>query len=122
MQTLIVDDNQLNIKVATRLLSNLGLKVEYVLSGKECLEQIKKHDYDMIFMDIMMPEMGGIETFHRLQETKEFNIPVIALTADVDNDAEARYLKEGFYDYLPKPINLEKLKSIVNSIKKDNGN
>lgn len=122
MRALIVDDSQINIKVATRLLNNLGVEVDYVLSGKECLEQIKNNTYDMIFMDIMMPEMDGIETFHKLQEIEEFNTPVIALTADVDNDAELRYLKEGFNDYIPKPINLEKLKNVVYSIKNGNLN
>ncbi len=120
MRALVVDDSLINIKVATRLLTNIGLEVDYVLSGKECLNQINNYNYDIIFMDIMMPEMNGVETFHKLQEIEGFNIPVIALTADVDNDAEARYLKEGFNDYIPKPINFEKLKNIANSINKNN--
>jgi len=120
MRVLVVDDNQMNIKIATRLLTNLRVEVDSVLSGKECLEQIKINNYDMIFMDIMMPEMDGVETFHKLQETEGFHIPVVALTADVSNDAEQRYLKEGFKDYIPKPIPLEKLKSVLDTASKEN--
>ncbi len=118
MRVLVVDDNLLNIKVATRLLTSLGLEVDYSLSGNDCLEQVQKINYDIIFMDIMMPEMNGIETYHKLQTMEKFNTPVVALTADVDNDAENRYLEEGFSDYIPKPINLERLKNIVSPINK----
>lgn len=117
MKALIVDDSMINIKVALRMLEKLDVEADYVLSGKDCLEKIKNTKYDIIFMDIMMPEMDGVETYHKLFEIDGFNTPVVALTADVNDNAEERYLNEGFKDYIPKPINLEKLTSVVNLVR-----
>ena len=66
MKVLVVDDSQINLRVAQKLLEFEGLNVDTVLSGKECLEKIKTEKYDIIFMDIMMPEMDGVETFKKL--------------------------------------------------------
>lgn len=119
MKALIVDDSIININVAKRMLEKLNIEVEFVLNGKDCIEKVKTENYNVIFMDIMMPEMDGVETLHNLQQIEGFNTKVIALTADVDIDAETRYLKEGFNSYIPKPINFEKLTSVVNSINKN---
>ena len=85
MKALIVDDNLINLKVAQRLLEHEGLEVETVMSGYECLARVKEISYDIIFMDIMMPEMDGVETLNKLKEINGFNIPVIALTADAES-------------------------------------
>ena len=58
MKALVVDDSTINLKVASKLLYHEGVEVQTVLSGKECLENVKNQKYDVIFMDIMMPEMG----------------------------------------------------------------
>ncbi len=117
MKALIVDDSSLNIKVACKLLEKENVEVDSVLSGKECLDKIKNNNYDVIFMDIMMPEMDGVETLKKLKEQDSFNIPVIALTADVVAGAEEKYLGLGFFAYIPKPINLELLRSILDKVK-----
>lgn len=115
-RVLIVDDNNLNIKVARKALDGLGFLIEDVSSGKDCLEKVGSGaNYDLILMDIMMPEMSGETALKRLQEMGYTN-PVIALTADAVEGAKERYLAEGFIDYIPKPFNkeqiLEKLKKI----------
>lgn len=106
---LIVDDNLLNIKVAKRSLDNLGLILEDVISGKECLEKVKNNNYDLILMDIMMPEMSGETTLEELKKNKKFDTPVIALTADALSGAKEKYIKEGFVDYIAKPFTREEI-------------
>ena len=118
MKALIVDDTIINIKVAQRLIEHEGLTVDYVMSAKECLEKVKETKYDVIFMDIMMPEMDGVETFKKLQEMEGFNIPVIALTADAETGAKQKYLKLGFNNYIAKPIQIDILHNAIKSINK----
>ena len=102
---LVVDDNKINLKVASRLLLNYKVQIETVESGFECIEKIENGNYyDLILMDDMMPKMSGVETFHKLKEKEGFNIPVVALTANAISGMREKYLNEGFNDYLSKPI------------------
>lgn len=118
---LIVDDNKLNIKVATRLLSDLPYEIDECYNGKECLEKLKSNSYDLILMDIMMPEMDGEATIKELRNSSDFKTPVIALTADAVVGANEKYMSEGFIDYLAKPFKKEDLENkIVKVLKKEN--
>lgn len=111
---LIVDDNKLNLKVASRLLEPYQVTIETVESGQNCLDLIQKgNTYDLILLDQMMPEMDGIETLNQLKTNKEFNIPVIALTADAIVGKKEEYLNAGFDDYLSKPIDSTELHKIL---------
>ena len=116
MIALIVDDNLINLKVTEKLISRQGVLVKTVLSGQECLDEVAKNTYDIIFMDIMMPEMDGVETFTKLKEMKGFNTPVAALTADVVSGAKEKYLGLGFMGYIPKPIDISLLKEILSKV------
>ena len=118
MKALIVDDNLINLKVAEKLISRQGIEVKTVQSGQECLDEVAKNTYDIIFMDIMMPEMDGVETFTKLKEMKGFNTPVVALTADVVSGAKEKYLGLGFMGYIPKPIDISLLKEILSNVGK----
>lgn len=115
-KVLVVDDNKLNLKVAQRLLNAYKFNVETVSSGKECVYKVKEGiHYDMIFLDHMMPEMDGIEVVHILKRLKEYDIPpVVALTANAITGMKEMYLKEGFDEYLSKPINISELNKIIN--------
>ena len=107
---LVVDDNKINLKVAERLLKDYQVTVETANSGAESIDKIldgKK--YDLIFMDIMMPKMNGIETLENLKNIVGFNMPVVALTADVISGMEDKYISQGFDDCLAKPIVEEEL-------------
>lgn len=111
---LVVDDNQLNIKVATRLLEPYNLNIESALSGQECIDLINSgKKYDLILLDQMMPEMDGIETLHELKKNSDFNTPVIVLTADAIVGVKEKYLNEGFNDYLSKPIDVKELNQLL---------
>ena len=112
-KVLVVDDSKLNLKVAENVLKNFKVSTETVTSGLECLSCVNSKKYDIIFMDIMMPNMNGVEVLKKLREEK-VNIPVIALTADAIEGQEEKYISEGFDGYLSKPIDKTKLKVILN--------
>ena len=113
---LIVDDNEINIKVAKKLIKRYNCIIDYAMSGMECLEKITKgNEYDLIFMDDMMPIMKGTEVLRRLKKIPNFNIPTIALTANAISGMKEKYLKEGFTDYLAKPIDKNELFKILSN-------
>lgn len=112
---LIVDDNKLNIKVASRLLREYNPEIHEAESGAECLEKVKECTYDLILMDDMMPGMSGTETLEKLKEDTSFNIPVVALTANAIEGMKEKYLSVGFNDYLSKPIDKTELKRILHT-------
>ncbi len=113
-KVLIVDDNKLNLKVAAKLISLYGINVETVESG---FEFIKKYEdgnkYDLVLLDDMMPEMSGIETLKKLKERPNYSLPTVALTANAIEGMRDKYLKEGFDDYLAKPIAKNELNKII---------
>ena len=118
--SLIVDDSKLNLKVAEKILSEYGLTSETVLSGDECIEKIKRgNNYDIIFMDIMMPNKDGVETLKELKSLPNFNTPVVALTADAMEGQKEAYLSAGFIAYLSKPIDRQELESFLKKELKD---
>ena len=112
-KVLVVDDSKLNLKVAENVLKNFNVTTKTVTSGSECLSCTKLEKYDIIFMDIMMPNMNGVEVLKKLREEK-ISTPVIALTADAIEGQEEKYISEGFDGYLSKPIDKTKLKVILN--------
>lgn len=113
---LIVDDNAMNLAVAQGLLKASRLQVDVASSGEECLELIKRKTYHLICMDHMMPVMDGVQTLHAiraLEGNPSRDIPVIALTANAVAGAREMYLREGFQDYLTKPIDADKLEDML---------
>lgn len=115
-QILAVDDTRVNITVVKGLLKRLKVQFDSALSGQECLNKVKEKHYDIILLDHMMPEMDGIETLHNMQQMEEYiqNKPVvIALTANAIVGAKEEYLKEGFADYLSKPIDFVQLEEMI---------
>ena len=115
-EILLVDDNRVNRKVFCGLLKQTKVKIKDVGSGKECLEEVAKKHYDMIFLDHMMPEMDGMETMSRmkqLQDNQCMDTPVVMLTANAIMGAREHYLAEGFDDFLAKPIVQDKLEKIM---------
>ena len=119
-KVLLVDDNKINLKVAERLLESYGIKTESVDSGFACLDKIKAGEkYDLIMLDDMMPRMSGVETLKKLKEIPDFNMKVIALTANALTGMKEKYLADGFDNYLAKPINKDELNKIINKYLND---
>lgn len=111
---LVVDDNKLNIKVASKLLKKYNIVIGEALSGQECLDKIKNNEqYDLILLDVMMPHMSGVETLKELRQMPNFNIPTIAFTANAVAGMKEQYLDEGFDDYISKPIEMIELNRIL---------
>ena len=113
---LIVDDNKLNIKVARRAISGLNFKeVEECYNGEEALRKVKEKHYDIILMDIMMPIMSGVTAMKELKKIKNFNTPVLALTADAVSGAREKYQLLGFTDCVTKPFTKEIIKEKIDN-------
>ncbi len=116
VQVLVVDDNTVNIKVLEGLLKKTKVQITAVNNGFDCLRLVKEQCFDLIFMDHMMPEMDGIETFERMcamDANKSKDTPVIALTANAIAGAKEMYIEIGFTDYLMKPVNTEELEDMM---------
>ncbi len=111
-RVLVVDDNDMNLKVIEGLLKKTGLKLTLVQSGKECLSKLGNSAYNLIILDHMMPGMDGIETLKKIRE-KNIQIPVIALTANVMNGGASFYKEAGFDDYLSKPVEGKTLEETI---------
>ena len=117
-KVLVVDDVNLNLKIANNVFSSLNIACDLANSGSECIEFVKNNIYDYIFLDIMMPNLNGEETLKKLKEIDGFNVPVIALTADDVPDAEKKYLEKGFSGFIIKPFTKS---DIVNVLEITNG-
>ena len=113
-RVLVVDDNQLNLKVAERLLKAYKCDIDFASSGSECITKIANGEkYDLILLDDMMPKMSGSETLVKLKEIDNFDTPVCVLTANAITGMREEYLGKGFNDYLSKPIVKEELNRVI---------
>ena len=119
-KVLIVDDNKLNIKVARKALDQFNMEIDECYNGMEAIKLVNDNDYDLILMDIMMPEMSGETALEKLKENKDFKVPTIALTADAVSGAKEHYLSIGFVDYIPKPFTKDQIKEKLDEVFRDN--
>lgn len=109
-KVLLVDDDRLNNRILKRLLKIYNIELDTCERGIECIDKINNGEqYDLILMDIMMPDINGVDTLKKLKSNKNFNTKVIALTADALSTSRNKYLKAGFTDYLAKPFKKEEL-------------
>ena len=114
---LIVDDNELNIKVLNKAIKNYNFEIDEAHNGKECLDKVLAgNEYDLILLDILMPVMGGEETIKKLKGMENFKTPVVALTADALSGAEEKYLSLGFDGYMCKPFSREMIAKKLYSV------
>lgn len=116
LRVLHVDDEAMNLVVVKEIMSAFGHGAEQAWSGAEALERLGKRAYDVVLMDIHMPQMSGIETIARLRALEGPNqeAPVIALTADAVTRSLPDYLSLGFADFVTKPILVSRLMGAVN--------
>ncbi|MDE6841394.1 MAG: DegV family EDD domain-containing protein [Oscillospiraceae bacterium] len=116
---LVVDDNDMNLMVVKKLLTETKIQIDTASSGAECLRMTQNHHYDCILMDHLMPEMDGIACLHALRAQPGGlcqDVPVVALTANAGSDNQLLYRKEGFSGYLAKPVSGALLEAAVLSI------
>ncbi|SHI31180.1 response regulator [Pseudobutyrivibrio xylanivorans] len=113
---LVVDDNEINLKVFANLLGETKMQIDTADSGDACIALFKRNFYDVIFLDHMMPDKDGIETIREMKEcndTPNQKTPVICLTANAISGMRETYINAGFDDYLTKPIDTNKLESML---------
>ncbi len=114
---LVVDDVETNLMVFASLLKKTKMQIDKARSGFECLDLVHKNKYDIIFMDHMMPEMDGVETYKNMcaegDEALNATTPVVMLTANAISGVKEEYLDEGFADYLSKPIKVDQLEEVI---------
>ena len=119
-KVLIVDDNEMNLEVISELMSETKIRITTALSGSDCLDILKQKHFDLILLDQMMPGMSGTETLENIRKDHMADdTPIIALTADAIVGARETYLKEGFTDYLSKPVMYNELENILHKYLKE---
>ena len=109
-RVMVVDDSEINLLVAQGILEPLNMKLDLAQSGREALDKYNSADYDIIFMDHMMPEMDGIETTQEIRKLEKVNgkhVPIVALTANAVVEAKNEFLEIGMDDFLSKPIDVK---------------
>ena len=117
IHALVAEDNVINQKLIRRVLEGFGLTITVANNGEEAFNLRKQNDYDLIFMDIQMPVMGGIEATAEILRYEKINhlrhIPIIALTANALHGDKEKYLEAGMDNYLSKPIDLDRLNAVL---------
>ena len=116
IKILVVDDNKLNIKIARTIMKDYDFEIDEAYSGQECIDKVQAKDYNIIFMDYMMPEMDGIETLHHIKEHPSVKSAVVALTADATDGSREKFLTAGFDEYVSKPINKDSLNQVIDKM------
>ncbi len=109
---LVAEDNLVNQKMMQGFFKNLGFEIDLARDGVEAVEMATKHKYDLILMDVMMPNMDGWEATRKLRD-KGVTTPIVAVTADVTDDAEQRSHDSGMNDYITKPVRPEDIKKLL---------
>ena len=111
---LLVEDDVRNLFALTSIFEPRGAVLDVARNGVEALARIVEHEPDLVLMDVMMPEMDGLEATRRIRAMPDLvDLPIIALTAKAMRDDQERCLAAGASDYLAKPIDVEKLLSLV---------
>ena len=113
---LVAEDNQINQKVAVRMLERLGYQADVAANGLEALEALSRVRYAAVLMDVQMPEMDGYEAtaeIRRLEEGQDRRTPVIAMTANAMQGDRKETLEAGMDDYVPKPVKAEELEAVL---------
>lgn len=115
MRILLAEDNQINAVLATALIRRSGHQVDVAVNGIAALDELSRNQYDLIFMDMHMPEMGGLETARRVRAlaTPAAKIPIVALTANAMASDRMKCLAAGMDDFLPKPFDPADLNAML---------
>ncbi|MCL2102720.1 MAG: ATP-binding protein, partial [Syntrophorhabdaceae bacterium] len=117
---LIVDDLEMNLYVGKGLMAPYGLSIDTALSGFEAIEKIRSgNEYDIVFMDHMMPKMDGIEATKTLRDLMGYTRPIVALTASAVVGQEEMFLENGFDDFISKPVDLYRMDMVLNKFIRD---
>lgn len=110
---LLIDDNKLNLKIANKLLGGYNCEVHEAICGQDCINKINRGEkFDLLLCDEMMPNMTGTQMMKELK-SRGYNVPMVALTADVELNSKDKYISNGFDDYLAKPVEKKELERVL---------
>ena len=119
LRALVVDDEPMNLVVASGLFREYNMTIDTAESGREAIDKFGRNEYDLVFMDHMMPEMDGVEAMKRLREIAEDQgrvTRVIALTANAISGAKEMFMREGFDGFISKPIDITEFERVMNQV------
>lgn len=119
LEVLLAEDNAVNQKLAIHILERLGHAVRLAQTGVEALDLLEEHEFDMILMDIQMPEMGGLEATAKIRGREAVeggHIPIVAMTAHAMAGDRERFLAAGMDEYISKPLSADRLREVVRSL------
>ena len=125
MNILVAEDNDINWEIISALLSMYGINTERAENGRVCVEKIKqakKGDYELVFMDIQMPEMNGLDatrTIRALKDPWASSIPIVAMTADAFSENVSECLQAGMNGHIAKPIDIKLVMKVIQKIKEE---
>jgi len=112
IKILLAEDNIINQRVAQTIFKNLGYEITIAQNGKECVDKIKENTFDIVFMDIMMPEKDGLEATAEIR-SMGYQLPIIAMTANAREEDKTQAFNSGMNDYLAKPVRIEEIKKVL---------
>ena len=108
LRVLLAEDESIYQRIIERYMRDLGMQLTIVDDGRKCLDTLEKQQYDIILMDIVMPEFNGLEVTRAIRE-RGIDTPIIAVTSNTWKEDEERSIRSGMNDFLPKPFNAQKL-------------
>ncbi len=117
IKILVVEDHFINQELMKEMLDRLNCTVDTAENGKEALDRVENNHYDVIFMDLQMPEMDGLEAtqqIRKIQQRKQIKTPIIALTANAMQGDQKKCLDAGMDDYLSKPFEMKDIEKLLN--------
>ena len=112
LSILLAEDNLINQKVAQSIFKNIGYEIDIAKNGKEAVEMMDKGKYDVVFMDLLMPEMDGYQATSQIRKSGH-TLPVIAMSADEDDVTRKAAFESGMNDYVMKPARVESIKQLL---------
>jgi CheY-like chemotaxis protein len=112
ISVLVAEDNIINQKVASTIFGNLGLSIDVAQNGNEVINKVKEKCYDIVFMDLMMPDRDGIQATVEIRGLG-FQMPIVAMTATASANSKSKALASGMNDYITKPVRIETVKNIL---------
>jgi signal transduction histidine kinase/CheY-like chemotaxis protein len=112
LSVLVAEDNEINIRVAQTIFSNLGYKIDIARNGIEVVEKVTARSYDIVFMDLVMPERDGIQATVEIR-AMGYQMPIIAMTATASNKSKLKAISSGMNDYIVKPVKLDSIRNIL---------
>lgn len=113
---LIAEDDFANQKVASLFLRKIGCEPELVSNGEEAVERVKLQHYDLILMDCRMPVMDGLEATRQIRQLESARTPILAMTANVDQQDKEKCFAVGMDGFISKPVNLQQLKETISEL------